>query len=98
MIFHIPHTNIKIFYSGIRVGDVITKINDTFTDNLTLLEAQLEIQESGRHLKLFVKGFAWCFMQMNSELSYRFFILVMKTKTVTTKMFATSILSHVSEP
>ncbi|KAG5677085.1 hypothetical protein PVAND_006869 [Polypedilum vanderplanki] len=42
--------------AGIRVGDVITKINDTPTDNLTLLEAQLEIQESGRHLKLFVKG------------------------------------------
>lgn len=32
------------------------KINDTPADTLTLLEAQLEIHESGRHLKLFVKG------------------------------------------
>jgi PDZ domain len=42
---------------GIRVGDYIVKINDTPAENLTLLEAQLEIHESGRHLKLFVKGF-----------------------------------------
>lgn len=41
---------------GIRVGDYIVKINDTPADTLTLFEAQTEIQESGRHLKLFVKG------------------------------------------
>lgn len=33
------------------------KINDTPAENLTMLEAQLEIHESGRHLKLFVKGY-----------------------------------------
>ncbi|CAG9799886.1 unnamed protein product [Chironomus riparius] len=42
--------------AGIRVGDYIVKINDTPAEGLTLLDAQLEIQESGRHLKLFVKG------------------------------------------
>lgn len=42
--------------AGIRVGDIITKINDTPADNMTLLEAQLEIHESGRFVKIFVKG------------------------------------------
>jgi C-terminal processing protease CtpA/Prc len=51
--------SIPIFISitkGIRVGDYITKINDTPADTLTLLDAQTEIQESGRHLQLTVKG------------------------------------------
>lgn len=39
------------------MGDVITKINDTPAENLTLLEAQLEIHESGRNVKIFVKGY-----------------------------------------
>jgi hypothetical protein len=39
------------------VGDYIVKINDTPAESLTLLEAQLEIHESGRRLKLFVKGY-----------------------------------------
>ena len=42
--------------AGIKVGDVITHINNSPADNITLLEAQLEIQESGRNLKLTVKG------------------------------------------
>jgi S1-C subfamily serine protease len=41
---------------GIRVGDIITQINDTPAAELTLLEAQLEIHESGRNVKLYVKG------------------------------------------
>lgn len=56
-----PHfvlsTNFFLPLLGIRVGDYIVKINDTPAENLTLLEAQLEIHESGRHVKLFVKGF-----------------------------------------
>lgn len=42
--------------AGIRVGDVITQINDTPADQLTLQEAQLEIHESGRYVKIYVKG------------------------------------------
>ncbi|CAO1403106.1 unnamed protein product [Diamesa tonsa] len=42
--------------AGIRVGDVITMINDTPADNLTMLQAQREIHESGRFVKIFVKG------------------------------------------
>lgn len=42
---------------GIRVGDVIIKINETPADDLTMLEAQLEIHESGRYVKIFVKGY-----------------------------------------
>lgn len=39
------------------MGDVIVKINDTPAQDLTLLEAQLEIHESGRNVKIFVKGY-----------------------------------------
>lgn len=42
---------------GIRVGDVIIKINETPAEDLTMLEAQLEIHESGRYVKIFVKGY-----------------------------------------
>jgi C-terminal processing protease CtpA/Prc len=42
--------------AGIRVGDVITQINDTPADQLTLIEAQMEIHESGRFVKIYVKG------------------------------------------
>lgn len=42
--------------AGIKVGDCITQINNTPADELTLLEAQIEIQESGRSLKIVVSG------------------------------------------
>lgn len=42
--------------SGIKVGDEIMFINNLSTENMTLLEAQLEIQESGRSLKIIVRG------------------------------------------
>lgn len=42
--------------AGIKVGDIITHINNAPADSLTLIDAQLEIQESGRSLKLTVKG------------------------------------------
>jgi C-terminal processing protease CtpA/Prc len=42
--------------AGLKVGDIITHINKTPADKMTLIEAQLEIQESGRNLKLIVKG------------------------------------------
>lgn len=42
--------------SGIKVGDEIAFINNVSTENMTLLEAQLEIQESGRSLKIIVRG------------------------------------------
>lgn len=42
--------------AGIRVGDVITQINDTPADSMTLLDAQMEIHESGRSVKIYVKG------------------------------------------
>ncbi|KAG5681916.1 hypothetical protein PVAND_011320 [Polypedilum vanderplanki] len=42
--------------AGIKVGDIITHINGTPANNMTLLDAQLEIQDSGKTLKLTVKG------------------------------------------
>ncbi|XP_055523672.1 uncharacterized protein LOC129717640 isoform X2 [Wyeomyia smithii] len=42
--------------AGIRVNDVITKINDTYADKLTLAQAQELIAESGRTVKIFVRG------------------------------------------
>lgn len=42
--------------SGIKVGDEIMYINNMPTDNMTLLDAQMEIQESGRSLKIIVRG------------------------------------------
>lgn len=42
--------------SGIKVGDEITFINNISTENMTLLDAQMEIQESGRSLKIIVRG------------------------------------------
>lgn len=42
--------------SGIRVGDEIVSINNLSTENMTLQEAQLEIQEAGRSLKITVRG------------------------------------------
>ncbi|XP_058812036.1 golgin subfamily A member 6-like protein 26 isoform X2 [Topomyia yanbarensis] len=42
--------------AGIRVNDVITKINETYADKLTLAQAQELIAESGRTVKIFVRG------------------------------------------
>lgn len=42
--------------SGIKVGDEIMFINNMPTDDMTLLDAQMEIQESGRSLKIIVRG------------------------------------------
>lgn len=42
--------------AGIRLGDVITQINETPADNLTLKEAQLLIRNSGRFVRIFVMG------------------------------------------
>jgi C-terminal processing protease CtpA/Prc len=41
--------------AGIKVGDIILYINNISTDKMTLNDAQLEIQESGKSLKLTVK-------------------------------------------
>lgn len=41
--------------AGIKVGDIISHINNISTDKMTLNDAQLEIQESGKSLKLTVK-------------------------------------------
>ncbi|XP_049531882.1 golgin subfamily A member 6-like protein 22 isoform X1 [Anopheles darlingi] len=42
--------------AGIRVNDIITKINDSPADKLTLAQAQELIAESGRTVKIFVSG------------------------------------------
>lgn len=42
--------------SGIKVGDEITHINGLSAENMTLQEAQVEIQEAGRSLKIIVRG------------------------------------------
>lgn len=43
--------------AGIRVNDIITKINDANADKLTLAQAQELIAESGRTVKIFVSGY-----------------------------------------
>lgn len=42
--------------SGIKVGDQVAFINNMSTENMTLKEAQMEIQEAGRSLKIIVRG------------------------------------------
>ncbi|XP_031624477.1 uncharacterized protein LOC116341506 [Contarinia nasturtii] len=44
------------FRAGIRKNDIIFRINNVFTDDMTLLEAQKMIKKSGKHLRIFVKG------------------------------------------
>lgn len=84
------------------------KINDTPAEDLTLLEAQLEIHESGRHLKLFVKGYEKLIAQWeNKDIArvrlhavltcLRFLFSATKTKTARMKTVVIFILSHVSK-
>lgn len=42
--------------AGIRVGDVITQINDTPAENLTFNEAQALIRKSGKYVRIYVRG------------------------------------------
>lgn len=42
--------------AGIHVNDIIVQINDTPADPLTLREAQLLIRQSGKELRVYVKG------------------------------------------
>ena len=42
--------------AGIQIGDVITQINDTPAEGLTLKEAQLLIRSSGRYVRIYVMG------------------------------------------
>lgn len=42
--------------SGIRVNDVINKINEIDASTLTLRDCQEIIQQCGRHLKIYVQG------------------------------------------
>ncbi|KAG4078071.1 hypothetical protein HA402_002122 [Bradysia odoriphaga] len=44
------------FRAGIRVNDRIVQINETMADALTLREAQLLIRQSGKQVKIYVKG------------------------------------------
>lgn len=39
-----------------RQNDIILQINDTPADDLTLMEACEMIRESGKHLRIYVKG------------------------------------------
>lgn len=42
--------------AGIKLGDIITQINETPADGLTLKEAQLLIRNSGRFVRIYVMG------------------------------------------
>lgn len=44
------------FRAGIRRNDIIFRINNIFTDDMTLIEAQKLIKKSGKSLQLFVTG------------------------------------------
>lgn len=43
--------------AGIRVNDIITRINETIAKTLTLQEAQLLIRESGKYVRIYVTGY-----------------------------------------
>lgn len=45
------------FRAGIREKDVITRINNVYTDDMTLREAQRLIRKSGKCVQIFVQGF-----------------------------------------
>lgn len=45
------------YRAGIRVNDIITRINNTYTDDMTLREAQRLIRNSGKCVQIFVQGF-----------------------------------------
>lgn len=42
--------------AGIRIGDIITQINNTPATDLTLYEAQMLIRESGKYVRIYVRG------------------------------------------
>lgn len=42
--------------SGIKIGDEVAFINNLSTENMTLKEAQMEILDAGRSLKIIVRG------------------------------------------
>lgn len=42
--------------SGIKIGDEVAFINNLSTENMTLKEAQIEILDAGRSLKIIVRG------------------------------------------
>lgn len=42
--------------AGIRIGDIITRINNTYAEGLTMTEAQRLINQSKRHVQIFVWG------------------------------------------
>lgn len=42
--------------AGIRVGDIITRINNVYTDDMTLFEAQMLLLRSGWKVQVFVRG------------------------------------------
>lgn len=44
------------FRAGIRKNDIIIRINNIFTDDMTLYEAQNLIAKSGKSLQIFVRG------------------------------------------
>lgn len=50
--------------AGIRIGDVITRINNTYAEGLTLLEAQLLILRSKKQVQIFVRGYVNSMIQI----------------------------------
>lgn len=44
------------FRAGVRKNDIIVRINNIFTDDMTLNEAQHLIAKSGKNLQIFVRG------------------------------------------
>lgn len=54
--FQVEHRGLA-YRAGIRPGDTITRINNVYTDDMTLREAQRLIRKSGRFVQIFVQGF-----------------------------------------
>lgn len=44
------------YRAGIRKDDIIFRINNIYTDDMTLIEAQKLIKNSGKNVQIFVRG------------------------------------------
>lgn len=56
--FQVKRTGLA-YRAGIRINDIITRINNVYTDDMTLREAQRLIRKSGRYVQIFVLGYVY---------------------------------------
>lgn len=55
-LFQVKRTGLA-YRAGIRINDIITRINNVYTEDMTLREAQRLIRKSGKYVQIFVLGY-----------------------------------------